>query len=135
MDARRGPKLKLARSFDEALDLACKLNKVKLPIDEKRDEVTIDRNTEGVEDGIDCWVAGGESLYKEALKHPFAKEVYLTHVDLTVDVDQYKRKEGIGDNVAYFPLEVMKECGFEAVSLSQNGICTFRVYKRRGTYK
>lgn len=33
-----------------------------------------------------CWVAGGERLYQDALKHPSAERVHLTLVDKTVSI-------------------------------------------------
>jgi dihydrofolate reductase len=45
---------------------------------------------------IFCWVAGGHSLYENALVHPFAVELHLTVVDTEVE---YKAE----DDVTFFP--------------------------------
>jgi dihydrofolate reductase len=68
-------RLQLARSFKEALDQAKQLSK-NLPeqvrADEKRDLL--------------CWVAGGENIYEEAIRHPSSKELHLSTIDLEFDI-------------------------------------------------
>eukprot|EP00985_Skeletonema_marinoi_P007621 scaffold3363_cov86-Skeletonema_marinoi.AAC.1 len=62
--------LLLASSLEEALELA------RL---EKRKRTWQSNTCYDHDDSIDCWVAGGEMIYKEALRHPDAMEVQLTH--------------------------------------------------------
>eukprot|EP00804_Cyclotella_cryptica_P000518 CCRYP_009942-RD/>CCRYP_009942-RD protein AED:0.19 eAED:0.19 QI:327/0.5/0.66/1/0/0/3/3148/240 len=89
--------LRLARSFEEALCVAQELR-----IAESHDEKSSKRNRQfdsslfGGEEGIDCWIAGGEGIYREALQH-----------------------------------QNLRKIGFEEVSRSVNGICTFCLFERR----
>ena len=82
-------KLSLARSFNDALGLAC--------------DMIIDMTTESSSDApnatdnaIDCWVGGGERIFNEALQHPKCREVQLTQVDVDIDFDP-------AQDVALFP--------------------------------
>ncbi|KAL3816509.1 hypothetical protein ACHAXA_011314 [Cyclostephanos tholiformis] len=61
------PMVKLARSFDEALDVAS-------------DEMLSLGKGKCEGRAIECWVAGGERIYREAIRYG-ASEVHLTHVD------------------------------------------------------
>jgi dihydrofolate reductase len=109
--------LLLARSFEEALELA-RLEKCQ----------TIEQPNNGDDnddhEAIDHWVAGGEAIYKQALQHPDAMEVQLTHVDMTVDTNQFR-------DVAFFPLEDMNANGFDEVSTKVDGNCEFKLYRRK----
>jgi len=111
------PELLLARSFEEALELA-RLEKRHWIEQPNKSNENEDHET------IYCWVAGGEAIYKEALQHPDAMEVQLTHVDMTVDTNQFC-------DVAFFPLEDMNANGFDEVSTEIIGNCEFKVYLRR----
>lgn len=134
-----GPELivKLARSFDEALDLASDEEALlqsgivkDVPDENQTDDdhrTTIIDNTNS--QTIDCWVAGGENIYREALLHENAKEVQLTHVDMEVNLDQCESSSA-RSSIAYFPLEEMKRQGFKRVSSVSSGLCDFCVYKR-----
>jgi dihydrofolate reductase len=106
--------VKVARSLDEALVMANKLN-------------TSSGITKTSNSSIDCWVAGGERLYKDALQHPCAEEVHLTQVDITISTDMLATK----DEVAYFPVDYLNNYGFQEVSKREDGICVFCVYKRQ----
>lgn len=97
--------LLLAGSFEEALELA-------------RSKKSTD------DDMIDCWVAGGERIYKEALRHRDAVEVQLTHVDMTVDTNHFR-------DVAFFPVEDINANNFVEVSTKTIGICEFKVIRRK----
>ena len=99
-------KLLLARSFEEALDLA-----------------RMEKCNDADGDMIDCWVAGGQRLYQEALRHPAAMEVQLTHVDMTVDTHRFR-------DVAFFPLKDVYANNFVEVSSTKIGICDFKVFKQ-----
>ena len=114
------PVMKLARSFDEALDMASDeiLSSGEGTV-EGRGENVGDRKSETIE----CWVAGGERIYREALRHGNLDEVHLTHVDTSVDRTTNRE-------IAHFPLACLKEHGFEEISRRDSGICSFRVYKR-----
>ncbi|KAL3793284.1 hypothetical protein HJC23_003794 [Cyclotella cryptica] len=121
-----GPELRLARSFEEALCVAQELR-----IAESHDEKSSKRNRQfdsslfGGEEGIDCWIAGGEGIYREALQHQNLRKVSLTFVDITID-------ENLNHNrVTFFPLDEFRQIGFEEVSRSVNGICTFCLFERR----
>ena len=111
------PKLLLTGSFDDALKLA-RLENHRMTHDD--DERTIYDNRD--DEMIDCWVAGGERIYKEALRHPYAKEVHLTHVDMFVDTSQCH-------DVALFPLEEMYANNFEQISTRRDGKCKFNIYR------
>jgi len=89
--------LKLARSFEEALDmardLATKSDNEEIGLDTKRreeedliDDVDSKNGSESTLYGnIQCWVAGGERLYEEALQHGSALELHLSVVDVEID--------------------------------------------------
>lgn len=65
-----GNKTKVARSFDEAMDIARHLASL-----DSRDDTN----------NIDCWVVGGERIFEEALRHPAIHELRLTRADIHVD--------------------------------------------------
>ena len=106
--------LLLASSLEEALELA------RL---EKRKRTWQSNTCYDHDDSIDCWVAGGETIYKEALRHPDAMEVQLTHVDMTVDTNQFR-------DVAFFPYEDVKANDFVEVSTKTIGNCEFKVMRK-----
>lgn len=114
------PEVKLARSFDEALDLAS--HEILLGNE------MIDGDGCGKHLGknglIECWVAGGERIYQEALQHNNASEVHLTHVDMSVG-------QAKTNSIAYFPLVYVERHGFQEVSRINNGICAFCMYRRQ----
>mmetsp|Transcript_14607 Transcript_14607/g.31782 ORF Transcript_14607/g.31782 Transcript_14607/m.31782 type:complete len:272 (-) Transcript_14607:230-1045(-) len=124
-DGSSGPEVKFARSFDEALDLAShEISSGYEKIgDVRRDELLLDEK--GL---IQCWVAGGERIYQEALQHNNASDVHLTHVDMTVDQTTI-------NSISHFPLEYLERHGFEEVSRIDSGICAFCVYKRQPRHK
>lgn len=131
VDRNGGPELKLARSFDEALDVASheiaanfKMQSGNAALDNDKDD-TCRLSKNGT---IECWVAGGELIYQEALQHDNADEVHLTHVDMTVDLDQYETTKSA---IAFFPVDFLERNGFEEVSRVISGICTFCLYKRQ----
>lgn len=103
-----GPIVMVARSFDEALEMASH-------------EAAENDNSNGE---IQCWIGGGERIYEEALQHQNATEVQLTCVDMTVDTTG-------NDAVACFPLHLLESCGYEEVSRVERGVCTFCVYRRQ----
>jgi dihydrofolate reductase len=113
------PVVKLARSFDEALDMASDETSSGERTTEGRGENVGDRKSQTIE----CWVAGGEHIYSEALRHGNLDEVHLTHVDMSVDRTTNRE-------FAHFPMACLKEHGFEEISRRDSGICSFRVYKR-----
>jgi dihydrofolate reductase len=113
------PVVKLARSFDEALDMASDEISSGEGTAEGRGENVGDCKSETIE----CWVAGGERIYSEALRHGNANEVHLTHIDKSVDRTTNR-------DIARFPMACLKDHGFEEISRRNSGICSFRVYKR-----
>lgn len=64
--------LHVVPSFNEALHVANSL----------ATELKADSNDDSSD--LICWVAGGERLYQDALKHPSAERVHLTLIDKTV---------------------------------------------------
>ena len=111
--ASQSPELKLASSFNEALDLASQLS-----------DTAATGESQNSNDTINCWVGGGQYIYQEALQHDNATEVHLTHVDMKADITEKNA-------VAYFPVEHLKRHGFEEVSRVDSGICSFSLYKRQ----
>ena len=111
-EQRGGPELKLARCFAEALHFAYELNHSKNQCEK---EV------------IDCWVAGGEGIYREALTHGSLREVNLTHVDMQIDEDLNQFQEN--NRVTFFPMEIFHQIGFNEVSRSVGDSCCFCLYK------
>ena len=79
-------------------------------------------------DKIQCWVAGGENIYREALRHNNAVEVHLTHVDMSIDTT-------LKCEVVYFPMASLVEHGFQETSRRDEGICSFCVYKKSSQKK
>ena len=111
-------KMLLARSFDEALELA---NAEKHRRIIKSENVYVDNET------IDCWVAGGEAMYRDALHHSNAVEVQLTHVDMMIDTNQFRE-------IAYFPVGDMNKDAWEQVSSCRDGeLCEFKVWRKKIT--
>jgi len=88
--------VKVARSFPEALAMAKEL-------------ATFDENN------IHCWVAGGERLYEEALRHKSAKELHLTVLDLDLDPSAFRTDDNPA-KVALFPRKYIWDRNFVEVS-------------------
>jgi dihydrofolate reductase len=113
-------KVLLARSFDEAVELA-NAEKHKRMIKSETDEHNV------VNETLDCWVAGGEAIYRDALHHSDAVEVQLTHVDMVIDTNQFRE-------VAYFPVGDMNSDAWEKVSSCRDGeLCEFKVWRKKIT--
>jgi dihydrofolate reductase len=91
--------LKLVRSFPEALQLA---------------KSFVDESVENCEnddvEALECWVAGGEKIYEEALQHPSATEIHLSVVDTEIDVTRG------GESIARFPSTYRWDHIFKQVS-------------------
>jgi hypothetical protein len=146
-DSSIRPAVRLARSFDEALDMA---SKDLLPIDDgttygdqggilnmaSKDLLPIDDGTtygdqggilndEGLHD-IHCWVAGGEMIYKEALQHCNASVVHLTHVDMIVKQNFLQHHA-----IAHYPAKDMERGGFREIRRENKGGITFCLYKKQ----
>ncbi|KAL7576652.1 hypothetical protein ACA910_005585 [Epithemia clementina (nom. ined.)] len=64
-------------------------------------------------DQIDCWVAGGEKLYQEALQHPMAQFLHLTIFDQAVPVDELSSSTAA--TVARFPAKYRWDHKFRLV--------------------
>jgi dihydrofolate reductase len=68
-----GGKIKVCRSFDEAIDIA--------------NDLAITDGRDCSED-IDCWIVGGERVFEEAFRHPALHELRLTRIKVYVDDHQ-----------------------------------------------
>jgi dihydrofolate reductase len=77
IDAFESDRIRLARSFPEALSLAKELV----------EEMALNKSDGSDDKNVDCWVAGGENLYNEALLHPSARCLHLTVVDTDIDME------------------------------------------------
>lgn len=120
----RNTNVKVARSFDEALVLANDLSaKIK---DKDRYYATLDQS--GNDDGIFCWVGGGEKIYEEALHHPCASVLHLTNVDISIEDSLYEGSNQ--DRVSRFPDRNTWIHQYRKVSSYVDGVCTFCVYKK-----
>jgi dihydrofolate reductase len=108
--------LKLVKSLPDALSLAKELDEsLEKKIDDDCD--------------LQCWVAGGERMYLEALQHPSAAEIHLSVVDREISLTQ-------GKDLALFPSKYRWDHKFEEASeTAYPGTDTFPsftyfVYKR-----
>lgn len=116
--------LHLARSFSEALHLARKLG-----------------NTIRHEDNnsLYCWVAGGERIYEEALKHSCAAELHISWIQITIPLLAGGTTES--SKVARFPAKYRWDNKFKSVSevaFSKSGETPsfiYRVYRPLKTRK
>ncbi|CAB9530876.1 Dihydrofolate reductase [Seminavis robusta] len=95
---------------------------------------------------LHCWVAGGERLYEEGLKHPSAQEVHLTTMHLTVDVHNNSNPAENGlaatsvNQLAMFPAKHRWDRPFKQVKKEEGGgpsdeapespYFTYEIYKR-----
>jgi dihydrofolate reductase len=118
--------LRLARSLDEALDKAREL--------EKYVDCVNDEEHDSSRSKLKCWVAGGERLFDEALKHSSASELHLTTVHVDVDITNVPL-----DHIARFPAKYRWDHNyqeqysksFDHVSLpSDEPTICYQVYKR-----
>jgi dihydrofolate reductase len=76
--------LHVVKSFDEALKTANQLLLISGEDPDHEMEISNEKNrteVNNLSDSIQCWVAGGERIYEEAVKHPSAKVIHLTIVD------------------------------------------------------
>lgn len=131
----QGPEVKVARSFDDALDLASYYYELQHADAEKMQSgnATIIKNdAEGTNksNAIDCWVGGGEGIYREALQHGNAREIHLTYVDLPADHLVKPDATTKRVHVAHFPLDCMDRDVFQESSRVQSGVCTFCLYEK-----
>lgn len=120
----KNPSLELVSSFPKALELA----KRKCHDEDAatcQESITVAHN-------LQCWVVGGEQIYKEALQHPAAQELHLSTVNIHVEF-------GPTENVARFPSRETWAAIFEQSSPSQHfdasdGVPSFEytVYRRKG---
>ena len=80
---------------------------------------------------IDCWIAGGERLYEEALIHRDLERIELTRVRTTM-AELSRRETGNGAvEVARFPMDLLpREGEFHLVSCRKDGDCSFCSYLR-----
>jgi dihydrofolate reductase len=111
--------LRVAASLDEALDLARSLQE------------DIEHDAKSSISDVRCWVAGGQRLFEEALKHPSASELHLSVMDVDVDITNFPV-----ENVAKFPAKYRWDHNFQE-TLSQDfddmedePSFTYHVYRR-----
>lgn len=119
-----GPTVKLARSLDEALDMAS--NELLLVNDESTHFDQGEVLKDDVLHKIQCWVAGGEMIYKEALQHPNANVVHLTLVDM---IAKQKGQQHYA-TIAHFPMDYLGRYGFQEKCWETMGGITFCLYKK-----
>ncbi|KAL7520350.1 hypothetical protein ACHAWX_005078 [Stephanocyclus meneghinianus] len=125
-----GPELRLARSFEDALRVAQELSMTEgADAESSYRSQQCESTLSGGEGDIDCWVAGGEGIYREALRHGNLREVRLTFVDRNIDLNMHRFQ--MNNRVAFFPLDDFHRIGFDQVSKSVDGSCTFCVFKRK----
>eukprot|EP00532_Pseudo-nitzschia_australis_P011931 CAMPEP_0168214206 /NCGR_PEP_ID=MMETSP0140_2-20121125/5225_1 /TAXON_ID=44445 /ORGANISM="Pseudo-nitzschia australis, Strain 10249 10 AB" /LENGTH=382 /DNA_ID=CAMNT_0008141149 /DNA_START=245 /DNA_END=1394 /DNA_ORIENTATION=+ len=78
-------------------------------------DIDIDTDIESMipasSDTIRCWVAGGEKLYEEALKHESALELHLSIVDKEIDLNSTAVK-----HVARFPAKYRWDHNYQHVA-------------------
>lgn len=116
-----GTRIVLARSFTEALVTAKDLENELVGASNAPDGVGCP--------GINCWIAGGERLYKEALLHDSAAEVHVSVIDLEID-------DNSTGHVARFPFQTLCGNSFEgstAISYPGHGESpsfTYHIYKK-----
>ncbi|KAG7349092.1 dihydrofolate reductase [Nitzschia inconspicua] len=119
-------KLRVAASLDEALDMARQLQD-----DIDHSEIVIDSNRPS---NLNCWVAGGERLFEEALKHPSASELHLSVVDVDVNIDNVPMEQ-----VARFPAKYRWDHNYKETSCqrfdetsvpSEEPTFTYHVFER-----
>lgn len=115
------PVVRLARSFKDALEMVSEYVEFRGDrIDGNHDVIMTDK--------IQCWVAGGENIYREALRHDNAVEAHLTHVNMSIGTTTKCE-------VIYFPMASLKEHGFQETSRRNIEICSFCVYTKSSQKK
>eukprot|EP00980_Cylindrotheca_fusiformis_P008883 scaffold1900_cov123-Cylindrotheca_fusiformis.AAC.9 len=90
-----------ARSFPEALHLARELN----------DEGDIENIK-----ALSCWVAGGEKIYEEALKHASAAELHISWVQQSFSLRSNDETSSRKKSFAQFPAKYRWDNKFKPVS-------------------
>jgi dihydrofolate reductase len=117
--------LDLAPSFPDALMLATRIR--------QQSKLQHDDSSQDNDDGdLNCWIAGGEQLYREALLHESAFQLHLSVVDLEIDL-QYHDK----DDIAMFPSQDLWGDLFEKVvdiPYAPQGPCpgfSYHVYQKK----
>jgi dihydrofolate reductase len=103
--------LRVAASLGEALHIANRLS-----VDSVESQVNepslpqLSSPQSPFKSDLMCWVAGGERLFEEALKHPSAKEVHLSIVNVDVDTTNIPVA-----NVAKFPAKYRWDHNYKPV--------------------
>jgi dihydrofolate reductase len=141
----------VAGSFDEALHLAKGLaenDSTNVSSETMSDMVDISATKKEDDppagtDGLQCWIAGGEGIYKEALRHPSAQELHLTIVDTEIDLTPPSTTTSttLATSLARFPAKYHWDQKFKQVSQQEwpknqpEGISapgfTYYVYERK----
>lgn len=123
-------------SFSDALGLARHLENTQKQHDvvKKSHEVN-EHEKQSLE--IDCWIAGGERIYEEALRHKSAQELHLTRIDMDVNIDDKELS-----SFARFParyrwdniFKLYREWEIEGVDMNNKNRshnCMFQIYHRQ----
>lgn len=113
-------KVVIARSFEEAVDMANSFQSLKSDGDKEEERE------------LDVWIGGGQLIYEKSLRHPCAHEIHLTTVHTKSEVDLSKER------VSFFPTKYRWDNTFkEVLSLRreskdlESGLTyTFSVHKR-----
>ena len=105
--------LHAAKSLNEALQLAKKLH--------DDDNNNNNNDTDSKEEELQCWIAGGERLYIESLKHPSAQELHLSEVDLNIEITTTADSDSDSgnnrqQNIAFFPARYRWDIMFKLAS-------------------
>jgi dihydrofolate reductase len=111
--------IKLARSLAEALHVAREIDTTDTDLAPNRGTSNKDSPSDTIDDStmiesskrIQCWVAGGERLYAEALTHDSAKEVHLSVVDTVIDLSTASVEQ-----IARFPAKYRWDNKYSKVS-------------------
>ena len=104
--------LRLAGSLEEALHIARRLSDDEsMKTGKDNGSATSTESFQSpFESALICWVAGGEQLFEEALKHPSAKELHLSTINANIDVQNFPI-----DSVAKFPAKYRWDHNYKPV--------------------
>jgi dihydrofolate reductase len=100
---------KVATSFEEALQVASEL--IPNIQNDKDDKINNLSSSSSSSSSLLCWVAGGERIYEEALKHRSVSELHLSTVDVRLPCLQTN-----ADVVSKFPAKYLWDHNFKLLS-------------------
>jgi dihydrofolate reductase len=103
---------KVATSFEEALQVASELiPNIHIDEDDNKNNNSSSTSSSSSSSSLLCWVAGGERLYEEALKHSSVSELHLSTVDVRLPCLQTN-----ADVVSKFPAKYRWDHNFKLLS-------------------